>query len=270
MSLVSLDFPFIFIDFCWFSMLCLSTRRFYSMSIDFCWVCIAFITFAVPKYLKTFEKINEFSMILLFWATLINIGQHWSTLINIGQHHSPLIHIDQPWSTFINTNVEQHWSILIASDQHWATLANTDQHWSTLVNVNQHRQHWPTLINIVQHWPTLINNDHHWWTLIERAFLSHSIPSPLLCVHQRSRNPHTGFWKLRNLEAVISFRNLTLCKKFNFASKPQFFNQAWSFNTPHPTNPAILSPSSHPALGRWNARSDWINLTLKLSQRNPN
>ena len=138
------------------------------------------------------------------------------------------------------------------------------------MNIDQHRQHWPTLINIVQHWPTLINIDHHWWTLIEHAILSHSIPShsipsPLLCVHQRSRNPRTGFWKQRNLEAVIPCRTLTQYKKFNFASKPQFLNQVWSFHTPHSSNPAILSPSSHPGLGRRNARSDWIKFCLGCS-----
>ena len=209
-------------------------------------------------------------MMLLFWATLINIGQHWSTLINIGQHHSPLIHIDQPWSTFINTNVEQHWSILIASDQHWSTLISTGYHWWALINSSNIDQQWSTLPNIVQHWPTLTNIDYHCWTSIKHAIISHSIPSPPLCVHQMSCNPHTGFWKLWNLEAVIfSFRNLTQYKEFNFASKPQFLNQAWSFNTPHPSNPAILSPSSHPGLGRRNARSDWIRRTLaRRAKRN--
>ena len=172
------------------------------MSIDFHWISIDFITFSAPEYFKPFENqptINDFTIIDLFWATLSNIGQDWSTLINIGQHRSPLIHTGHPWSTLINIKTKQHWPILITSDQHWSTLINTNQHWSTQMNIDQHRQHWPTLINIVQHWPTLINIDHHWWTLIEHAILSHSIPSPPLCVHQRPRNPHTGFWKLRNL-----------------------------------------------------------------------
>ena len=136
---------------------------------------IYFHHFPAPTHVKNFENqrtIYDFPMILLFWATL-----YWSALIN----------------------TDQHWSILIASGQHWSTLINTDQHWSPFMDIDQHRQHWPTLINVVQHWSTLFNIDHHWWTLIEHAILFHSIPSPPLCVHQRSRNPHTGFWKLRNL-----------------------------------------------------------------------
>ena len=141
----------------------------------FPWILHTFHHFAAPEYLKTLENqrtIYDFPMILLFQATL-----YWSALIS----------------------TDQHWSILIANGQHWSTLINTDQHWSPLMDIDQHRHHWPTLFNVVQHWSTLFNIDHHWWTLIGHAILFHSIPSPPLCVHQRSRNPHTGFWKLRNL-----------------------------------------------------------------------
>ena len=137
-----------------------------------------FITFQPPHTSKTL-KINERSMIFQWFCCSEQhyIGQHWSAL----------------------TNIDQYWSPMANIDQHWSALINTDQHWSPLMDIDQHRQHWPTLINVVQHWSTLFNIDHHWWTLIEHAILFHSIPSPPLCVHQRSRNPHTGFWKLRNL-----------------------------------------------------------------------
>ena len=140
-------------------------------------------------------------MILLFWATLINIGQHQTTQINIDQHLSPLIHSDQPWSTLITTSVEQHWSILTSNDQHGSTWINTGQHRWTLINTVDIDQHWSILSNTDQHWPTLIITGEHWLNTASYPIPFHHIPSSLLCVHQMSRNPHTGFWKLRNLLA---------------------------------------------------------------------
>ena len=142
-------------------------------------------------------------MILLFWATLINIGQHQTTQINIDQHLSPLIHSDQPWSTLITTSVEQHWSILTSNDQHGSTWINTGQHRWTLVNTVDIDQHWSILSNTDQHWPTLIIIGEHWLNTASYPIPFHHIPSSLLCVHQMSRNPHTGFWKLRNLLAPL-------------------------------------------------------------------
>ena len=78
------------------------------------------------------------------------------------------------------------------------------------------------------------------------------LPSHLLCVHQRfPQSPHRLLKAAEPLEAVISSRNLTQYKKFNFASKPKFVNQVWPFNTPHPSNPPVLQSSNHPVILVW-------------------
>ena len=86
-------------------------------------------------------------------------------------------------------------------DQHWPTLINTGQHRWTLVNTVDIDQHWSILSNTDQHWPTLIITGEHWLNTASYPIPFHHIPSSLLCVHQMFRNPHTDFWKLRNLLA---------------------------------------------------------------------
>ena len=60
------------------------------------------------------------------------------------------------------------------------------------------------------------------------VMLFHSILSPPSPMNASKvpQSPHRLLKAAEPLEDVISFRNLTQCKKFNFASKPKFLNQA--------------------------------------------
>ena len=134
-------------------------------------------------------------MTLLFWASSINC----SALGNTDQHWPASFITDSHWPTLINAHQHQHWTTLADIDQQWSTWINTGQHWWTLINTVDIDQHWSILSNTDQHWPTLIITGEHWLNTASYPIQFHHIPSSLLCVHQMFRNPHTGFWKLRNL-----------------------------------------------------------------------
>ena len=154
-----------------------------------------------------------------------------------------LVSIDQHWPTLIN--IDRQWPTLINIDQHWSTLVTTHGHWSTPSTLTNIDQRCPTLINIVQHWSSLMNID---WTCHPIPF--HPIPSPMRA-SKVPQSPHRLLKAAEPLEALISSRNLTQYKKFNFASKPKFVNQVWPFNTPHPSNPPVLQSSNHPVILVW-------------------
>ena len=184
--------------------------------------------------------------------------QHWSILASIDQHWSTLTSIVHHWITLINFDQRSSTSTLNNTDWYWSTLVNTDEHWSTpstLTDIDQH------LSNTDQHWSTLVIIDEHWLNMP-----SYPIPSRPFSMRASNvpQSPHRLLKAAEPLEAVISSRSLTQYKKFNFASKPKFVIQVWPFNTPHPSNPPVLQPSSHLGLGGRNARSDWIIIIRQL------